>query len=172
MKNKQGTQNNTNFLDFWKKYPKWQYNWNLSNKNCPHVTATAGGLIRWTIFSHLYKILSSFLDHFQRFPDLCITFTSNSLPVILVTSPGNLLSLYEIKTLSLMFIMILSCITWSGSSTSSPISPSASLKLKSGSASLPSVTFVCPQNVFKFEVFISRKHCYLQSPRVSKLDAV
>ena len=32
--NKQGTQNNTNFLDFWKKkYSIWQYNQNLSNEN-------------------------------------------------------------------------------------------------------------------------------------------
>ena len=53
MKNKQVTQNNTNVLDFWKKYSKWQYNQNLLNENCPYVPATAGGLIRWTIFSHL-----------------------------------------------------------------------------------------------------------------------
>ena len=35
MKNKQGTQNITNFLDFLKKKknPKWQYNQNLSNEN-------------------------------------------------------------------------------------------------------------------------------------------
>ena len=105
------------------------------------VPVIAGGLIRWTIFSHLQRILRSLLGHFQMFPDLCITFTSKSLPVILVTSPGNLSSLYENKTQSLMFIMILSGITWSGSSTSSSILPSASLKFKSGSASLPSVTF-------------------------------
>ena len=37
MKNKQGAQNNINFLEFWKKKkkknPKWQYNQNLLNEN-------------------------------------------------------------------------------------------------------------------------------------------
>ena len=91
MINKQGTQNNTIFLDLKKKqqYPKWQYNQNLLNENCACVPATAGGLIHLLIFSHLQEILSSFLGHFQRFPDLCTAFTSKSLPVILVTSPGN-----------------------------------------------------------------------------------
>ena len=46
MKKKQGTQNNANFLDFRKKNPKWQYNQNLVNQNCPCVPTTAGGLIR------------------------------------------------------------------------------------------------------------------------------
>ena len=55
MINKQGTQNNTIFLDLKKKqqYPKWQYNQNLLNENCACVPATAGGLIHLLIFSHL-----------------------------------------------------------------------------------------------------------------------
>ena len=53
MKNKQGTQNNTNFLDFWKKNPKWQYNQNLLNENSslPVVLANLFSLI--DILTHL-----------------------------------------------------------------------------------------------------------------------
>ena len=52
---KQGTQNNTSFLDFQEKNPKWQYNQHLSDGNCLHVPATAVRLIHWMIFSHCRK---------------------------------------------------------------------------------------------------------------------
>ena len=64
MKNKQGTQNNTNFLDFWKKkkQTKWQYNQNLLNENSSFLVILDWYVTQqWCNFGYIDHLLIKFV---------------------------------------------------------------------------------------------------------------